>query len=124
MVERNSVVVRREATRERRKQRDVTYTIDPEDQSAFCDVNVARDERVVRRPGRQWDHSHVFFPAGTKPRHCREQRGIRVAVDLIDSLGAVFAHQEKIRRSGHARGKGDLRGKGNWMGGVKNSCER
>ena len=51
MVERNSVVVRGDAPRERRKQRDVTCTIDPEDQSAFCDVNVARNERVVRRPG-------------------------------------------------------------------------
>jgi len=124
MVERNSVMVRCEATRQCRKQRDVTYTIDPEDQSAFCDVNVARGEPVVRRPGRQWDHSHVFFAAGTKPRHCREQSGIRVAVDLIDFLGAVFAHQEKIRRSGHARGKGDLIAKGNWIGGVKNACER
>ena len=35
-------------TRERRKQRDGTYTIDLEDQSAFCDENVARDE-----PGRR-----------------------------------------------------------------------
>src|SRR4029077_1010943 len=53
MVERNSVMVRCEATRQRRKQRDVTYTIDPENQSAFCDVNVARDKRVVGRPGRR-----------------------------------------------------------------------
>ena len=50
MVERNPVVVRCEAPRERRKQRDVTWTIDPEDQSAFCDVNVARDERVFGGP--------------------------------------------------------------------------
>ena len=47
MVKRNPVVVRCEAPRERRKQRDGTYTIDPKDQSAFCDENVARGERVV-----------------------------------------------------------------------------
>jgi hypothetical protein len=90
MVERNPVVVRCEAPRERCKQRDVTYTIDPEDQSAFCGENVARGE--PSRRGLRWSYSHVFFPAGTEPREHREQRGIPVTVDLVDVLGAVFAH--------------------------------
>ena len=127
MVERNPVVVRCEAPRERRKQRDGTF-MDLEDESAFCGENVARGE--PRRRGRRWSDSDVFFPAGTKPRKRREQRDSPVAVDLIDVLGAVFAHEQKIRRSCHARGKGDSTwsGKRSWMGGgelgVKHSCER
>jgi hypothetical protein len=95
--------------------------MDLEDQSSGCDENVTRGERVVRRPGRQWDRSHVFFPAGNKSRNRREQRNIPIAVDLIDVLGAVFAHEQKIRRSGNACGKGE-RDKGS--SGVKDSCER
>ena len=90
--------------------------MDLKDQSAFCDENVARGE--PGRRGHRWSDSHVFFPAGTKPRNRREQRDIPVAVDLIDVLGAVFGHEQKIRRSGHARGKGDTTGKGTWMGSV------
>ncbi len=125
MVERNPVVVRCEAPPDRRKQRDgMCITVDLEDGSAFCDENVARVEPGIR--GHRWSYSQVFFPAGTKPRSLREQRDIPVAVDLIDVLGAKFGHEKKIRRSGHARGKGDTSGKGNWMGllGVKHSCER
>jgi hypothetical protein len=123
MVERNPVVVRCEAPPDRRKQRDGTCTIDLIDESAFCGENVARGEPGIR--GLRWSNSQVFFPAGTKPRKRREQRGKPVAVDLIDLLGAVFGHEQKIRRSGgHARGKGDSEDKGSWIGGVKHSCER
>src|SRR4029077_3491433 len=118
MVESNPVVVRCEATRERRKQRDATI-MDLEDQSAFYGENIARGE--PGRRGLRWSYSHVFFPAGTKPRELCEQRGIAVAVDLIDVLGAVFAHEQKIRRSRDARGKGDTKAKGSWSGGVNNS---
>ena len=121
MVERNPVVVRCETPPERRKQRDGTL-MDLEDQRAFCGENVARGE--PGRRGLRWSDSHVFFPAGTKARELREQRGIPVAVDLIDVLGAVFAHEQNIRPSGHAGGKGDTRAKGKWIGGVKNACER
>jgi len=108
MVERNPVVVRCEAPPERRKQRDVTF-MDLEDESAFCGENVARGEPGIS--GLRWSDSHVFFPAGTKPRKRREQRVSPVAGDLIDVLGAVFAHEQKIRRSGHASGKGDITGR-------------
>ena len=121
MVERNPVVVRCEAPRERRKQRDGTYTIDLEDQSAFCGENVARGE--PGRRGLRWSDSHVFFPAGTKPRKRREQRDIPVAVDLIDVLGAEFAHEQDPAQRPRPW-EGDTRGKGNWIGGVKHSCER
>ena len=120
MVERNPVVVRRKAPRERRKQRDGTF-MDLEDHSALCDENVARGE--PGRRGLRWSDSHVFFPAGTKPRKRREQRDSPVAGDRIDVLGAVFAHEQFSLRSGHARGKGDI-GKESWIGGVKHSCER
>ena len=46
---------------------------------------------------------------------------------LSTVLGQIWAHEQKIRRSGHARGKRGSRCqwiKGNWIGGVKNSCER
>ena len=99
-------MVRCEATRERRKQRDVTYTIDPEDQSAFCDVNVAWNERVVRRPGRQWGHSHVFSRQEPNPGIVANSVAFALQSTLSILSGAVFAHEEKIRRSGHARGKG------------------
>jgi hypothetical protein len=121
MVERNPVMVRCEASRERCKQRDGTF-MDLENQSAFYGENVARGE--PGRRGLRWSYSHVFFTAGTKPRELREQRGIPVAVDLVDVLGAEFAHEQKIRRGGHARGKGDTTAKGHWIGGVKHSCER
>ena len=115
MVERNPVVVRCEARPDRRKQRDGTF-MDLEDQSAFCGENVARGEPGIH--GHRWSNSHVFFPAGTISRKRREQRETPVAVDLIDVLGAVFAHEQKIRRSGHARGKGDAAEKGlGWAGG-------
>jgi hypothetical protein len=115
--------------REVRKHRgggDVTWR-DLEDLRAFCDENVARHE--PGRRGHRWSDSYVFFPAGTKPRQRRKHRGIPVAVDRSDVLGAEFGHEQKIRRSGHARGKGDLTAKGNRMGwrrilGVKQSCER
>jgi hypothetical protein len=134
MVERNPVVVRCEAPRERRKQRGGMWwiIIDPEDQIAFYGENVARGE--PGQSGRRWSNSHVFFPAGTKPRKRRVHRDNPEAGDLIDVLGAVFAHEQKIRPSGHARGKGDTNrggtshGKGSWMGGgelgVKHSRER
>lgn len=51
-----------------------------------------------------------IFPAGTKPRNGREERNIPIAVNLVDLIGTVSAHEQKIRRSGHARGKG-VRGK-------------
>ncbi len=120
MVERNPVVVRCDAPRDRRKQRDSTV-MDLEDRSAFCDENVARGE--PSRRGLRWSYSQVFFPAGTKPRNRREQRDSPVAGDPIDVLGAVFAHEQISLRSGHARGKGD-RGKESWIGCVKHSCER
>ena len=51
MVERNPVVVRCEAPLERRKQRDgMCITVDLEDQSAFCDENVARGEQGYSGP--------------------------------------------------------------------------
>jgi hypothetical protein len=123
MVERNPVVVDCVAPHERRKQRDDTV-MDLVDVRAFCDENVARGERGNGIRGLRWSNSHVFFQAGTIPRQRREQRGIPVAVDLIDVLGAEFAHEQKIRRSGHARGKGDTTAEGSWIGGVKHSCER
>jgi len=124
MVERNPVVVRCDAPIHERPRRGVLcINIDPEDKSAYCDENVARAEEVIRRPGGRWDRSHVFFPAGTKPRNAREERDSSIAVDLIDLIVAVWGHEQKIRRSGHARGKGDI-GKENWSGGVKRSCDR
>jgi erythromycin esterase-like protein len=120
MVERNPVVVVR-AARDRRKQREGTGWRGLIDQRALCDEKVARGE--PGRRGLRWSHSHVLFAAGTKPRDGQEQRDIALAIDRIDVIIAVFAHEQKIRRSGHARGKRD-RDKGNWMGGVKNSCER
>jgi len=101
MVERNSVVVRCKASRERCKRRGGTI-MDLEDQSALCDENVARREPGCR--GLKWSESHVFFPAGTKARNGREQRSISVAVNPIDVIGAVWGHEHNIRRSGHARG--------------------
>jgi hypothetical protein len=79
MVERNPVVVRCEAPPERRKQRGGMWwiIIDPEDQSAFYGENVARGE--PGRRGRRWSNSHVFFPAGTKPRRHRVQMLIKSA---------------------------------------------
>ena len=65
-----------------------------------------------------------FSTAGTKPRHHREHRDIPVAVDLIEFSVQYSVTSKQIRRSGHACGKGDMTGKGNWIGGVKNSCER
>jgi hypothetical protein len=68
MVERNPVVIRCGATkcREIRKLRDDTF-MDFKDQRALCDENVARGEPGGR--GLRWSYSHVFFPAGTKPRY-------------------------------------------------------
>jgi hypothetical protein len=125
MVERNPVVVDCGAPPERRKQRD-DAVMDLVDVRAFCGENVARGERGNGIRGLRWSNSQVFFQAGTIPRQRREQRGIPVAVDPIDILGAEFAHEQKIRRSGHARGKGGRpwNGKGSWIGGVKHSCER
>ena len=92
------------------------------DQSAVCDENVAWAE--PGRRGLQWSESDVFFPAGAKPRNVREERSSPGAVNLIDYIVAVWGHQQLILRSGHARGKGDTKGKGKWIGGVNNSCER
>jgi len=120
MVERNPVVVVR-ATREGRKQREGTRWRGLIDQSALCDENVAWGESGRR--GLRWSYSHVLFPAGAKPRDGQEQGDIPLAVERIDLIGAVFAHEQKIRRSGHARRKRD-RGKGHWIRGVKHSCKR
>ena len=102
MVEGDPVVVRCEATRKRRKHRGNT-SIDLVDQSALCDENVARGE--PGRGGLKWSESHVFFPAGTEPRNIREERDIPVAVNQVDLIGAVWGHEQLIRRSGHARWK-------------------
>jgi hypothetical protein len=121
MVERNPVVVRCDAPLERRKQRDgMCISVDLKDERAFCGENVARLKPGIR--GLRWSDCQVFFPAGTKPRRHREQGGVPVAVELIDVLGAVFAHEQQIPCSGHARGKGDLTAKGSRIGGVKHSC--
>src|SRR5205823_14199146 len=106
--------------RERSKRRYGNF-MDLEDQSALCNEKVAPGEHGRR--GLRWSDSHVFFPAGTKPRYRREQRDSPVAGDRIDVVGAVFAHEQFSLRSGHARGKGDI-GKESWIGGVKHSCER
>jgi hypothetical protein len=59
-----------------------------------------------RENGLRWSDSHVFFFApGEGARKRCEQRVDPEAGDRIDVLGAVFAHEQKIRRSGHARGK-------------------
>jgi len=91
MVERNPVVVPCEASLDRRKQREGTGWRGLIDQSALCDENVARREPGIR--GLRWSNSHVFFSARTKPRDGQEQRGVPVAVDRIDLIGAVFAHK-------------------------------
>jgi hypothetical protein len=102
MVERNPVVVRCEAPREPRKQRGGTI-MDLKDQSALYDESVAWAEPGRRRL--KWSESHVFFPAGTEPRNVCEQRGISVAVNQVDLIGAVWGHEQLILRSGHARWK-------------------
>jgi len=102
MVERDPVVVRCEAPRERSKQRGGTI-MDLVDQSALCDENVAWAE--PGRHGLKWSESHIFFPAGTEPRNVREERGIPVAVNEVDLIGAEWGHEQLIRRSGHARWK-------------------
>jgi len=102
MVEGNPVVVRCEAPREPRKQRGVTI-MDLKDQSALYDESVARVE--PGRRGLKWSESDVFFPAGTEPRNVCEQRGISVAVNQVDLIGAVWGHEQLILRSGHARWK-------------------
>ena len=50
------------------------------DERAECDEDVARGERVVRRPGLRWSYSKVFF----RGRGCLVQRGNPRAVERID----------------------------------------
>jgi hypothetical protein len=105
-VERNPDVVRCDAPIEERKRRDgicTTTNIDLKDGSAFGDEKVARGEPGIHGLG--WSESHVFFPAGTKPRNLREQRGSPVAADRYDVFIAVWGNEQKILRHGHARGK-------------------
>jgi hypothetical protein len=90
MVEGNPVVVRCEAPGERRKRRSGAI-MDLEDQSALYDENVARVEPGRRRL--KWSESHVFFPAGTKPRNVREERSSAGTVNLIDYIVAVWGHE-------------------------------
>ena len=102
MVERNPVVVRCGAARPGSAKSvtapDETLKI----KAAFCDENVARGE--PGRRGLRWSDSQVFFAAGTKPRKRREHRGSPVAVDRKESSVQNASHEQKIRRSGHARG--------------------
>jgi hypothetical protein len=66
----------------------------------------------------------MYFPGSNQTRNVREERSSPGAVNLIDYIVAVWGHEQLTRRSGHARGKGDTKAKGTWIGGVKNSCER
>jgi len=104
----------------RHKRGDGTAT-DLKHLSASCDENVARDEPGSRGLG--WSDSHVSFSEVTDPRERRQNRDIPGAVDRIDILRGVFAHQQLSRRSGDACGPWDS-GKGRWIGGVKDSCHR
>jgi hypothetical protein len=45
-------------------------------------------------------------------------------VNTIDLIRAQRSHEQITSPTGHARGKGDLSGKGHWIGGVKHSCHR
>src|SRR5205823_1663739 len=79
-----------------------TTSIDFKDGSAFGGEKVARGEPGGR--GLRWSESHVFFPAGTKPRKRREERGTPAAVERYDVFIAVWGNEQKILRHGYARG--------------------
>ena len=115
MVEGNPVVVRCDASREQGKQRGSSF-MHLVDRSALCDENVARGE--PGSCGLRWSYSDVFFAAGTKPRKRREHRGVPLAVNPVDHIVAVWGHEQKISRSGDARGKWDSRGEVTWIGCV------
>ncbi|PYK28554.1 MAG: hypothetical protein DME59_02280 [Verrucomicrobia bacterium] len=103
-----------------RKRRDGTArdVIDP---PALCDENVARREPGIRGLG--WSDSHVFFSAVTDSGKRRQVRDVALAVDGIDVVAAVFGDDQIGPRSGHAYGRVDS-GKGTWIGGVKDYCQR
>jgi len=102
------------------KRRDDTprHLIDPR---ALCDENVARSEPGIHRLG--WSDSDVFFSAVSDSRKRRQERDVPLAVDGIDIVAAVFGHNQISGRSGHAYGRVDS-GKGSWIGGVKDYCQR
>jgi hypothetical protein len=123
MIERNPGVVR-VAARDRRKQCGITPR-DLIDRSALCDENVGRVPRHWHgERGLRWSHGHVSFQALIRrARNLCQRRDIPEAVDRVEVLAAVFAHDQLGRRSGHAYGRGDSR-KGTWIGGVEDSCHR
>jgi hypothetical protein len=104
----------------RHKRGDGTAT-DLKHLSASCDENVALGEPGIHGLG--WSDSHVSFSEVTDPRERRQNRDMPGAVDRIDILRGVFAHEQLSRRSGDACGPCDS-GKGSWIGGVKDSCHR
>ena len=119
MIKRNAGVVLC-AGWHQRKRRDGT-PCDLIDPRALCDENVARGEPGNRGLG--WSDSDVLFFAVANPRKRRQQRDVALAVDRIDIVAAVFGHDQIGPRSGHAYRRVDS-GKGSWIGGVKNSCQR
>ena len=108
-------------TRERRKQRDGTF-MDLEDQSAFCDENVARGE--PGRRGLRWSIAMYFSRQEPNP-------GIvaNTVAFPLQSILSMFSEQYSVTSKDPAQRprpweRGLDRGKGNWIGGVKHSCER
>jgi len=91
------------------------------DSPALCNENVARGEPGIRGLG--GSDSDVFFSAVTDAGKGRQQRDVTLAVDRIDIVAAVFGHDQIGGRSGHAYGRVDS-GKGSWVGGVKDYCQR
>jgi hypothetical protein len=101
MVERNPGVVRC-ASWDRSKRVGGTRR-DLIDRGALCDENVARGPRRHGIGGLGWSDGYVFFQARTHGAgNRRQERDIPQAVDRIDVLAAVFAHEQFSPRSEHA----------------------
>ena len=117
MIERNPVVVRCEAPRERRKQRDGTYTSTLKTKAP----STAKTSRGVNPAAADCDGAIAMYFSRQEPNPGNVANTVAFP---LQSILSMFSEQYSLtsKRSGAAAtpvGKGTPAAKGNWIGGVK-----